>query len=231
MKHHLALHVATAGIATAVISGQAGADVITAIDNTANGTNNPAQAWKSLTSRNWNFLSFTLGESDASISSMRMALFSTEIRTYDLTWELYAVDSSNNPAGVALATDTQSQSLSAGSSNVAYHEYETGGSLASYTMMAGQTYGLLFKSDTASATLSWTRTGANHQYETGSSGFSFGSFMRTTNSGDSYTSISPTTFGLAWQMNVNTQGSSAVPGIGGVAGIAGVVLLGRRRRR
>lgn len=231
MREPAFLTFATLGVALAVNLGSARADVITAIDNTANGSNALSQNWKSISARNWNFLSFTVGQSDATISSMRMALFSSISESYDLTWELYAVDSSHNPSGVALATDTQTQSLSAGSSNVAYYEYTTGGSLASYTMMAGQTYGLLFKSNNASATLTWTRTAANHQYETGSSGFAFGQVQRTTNAGGSYNGLSPESFALAWQMNVNTEPSSVVPGAGGMAAIAGFGLLGRRRRR
>ena len=231
MRRRPEIHVLTVAFVACTIAGSATAGVISAIDNTADGTNNAAQQWKSLTASNWSFISFTVGSSDAVISSMKMALFAStgNAGSYDLTWELYALNSSgDDPSGTALATDTQSQAIDAPSSNVDYYDFTTGGSLASYTMEAGMTYGLLFKSN-AGNTLSWTRTGQSHSYETGSSGFAVNGIRRTTNSGTSYSTLND--FDYAWQMNVETAGSSVVPGAGGVAAIAGVGVLGRRRRR
>lgn len=211
-------------------SGSATAGVVSAIDNTADGTNNAAQAWKSLTATNWTYISFTVGSADVTISSMKMAMFAStgNAGSYDLTWELYATDGLDELSGSALATDTQSQYIDAPSSNVDYYDFTTGGTLGAYTMQAGTTYALLFKSN-AGSTLSWTRTGGNHAYDTGVSGFSVDAIRRTTNSGGTYSLLSD--FNYGWQMNVETAGSSVVPGLSGMATIAGAGLLGRRRRR
>ena len=216
----------TAGVIAAAIHGSASAAVVSALDNTANGTAALLGNLGSLTSSRWNFKVFTVGSSNATISSMVMGMYSTQVTTYNITWELYAVDGSNNPTGSVLASDTQSQSFT--NTNVSsYYTFTTGGTLASYSMQANQTYGLLFKSDAATTTLSWTETSAQTVYSPGSSGFSFVANRRTTNSGSSY---SDNGYYNAWQMNVNA--ASAVPGAG-LAGLAMVGLAGvsRRRRR
>ncbi|MAB70939.1 MAG: hypothetical protein CMJ54_00340 [Planctomycetaceae bacterium] len=230
MRRRPEIHILTVAFVACTTAGSATAGVISAIDNTADGTNNAAQAWKSLTATNWTYISFTVGTRDVTISSMKMAMFASSgnAGSYDLTWELYATDGLDELSGSALATDTQSEYIDAPSSNVDYYDFTTGGTLGAYTMQAGTTYALLFKSN-AGSTLSWTRTGGNHAYDTSSSEFSVDAIRRTTNSGGTYSLLSD--FNYGWQMNVETAGSSVVPGLGGMATIAGVGLLGRRRRR
>jgi len=217
------------GILAAAMAGSAGAATVTALDNTAGETATLAGSLGSLTSSRWNFKVFTVGSSNATISSMVMGMYSSTASTYNITWELYAVDGSNNPTGSVLASDTQSQSFTSVNAS-SYYTFTTGGTLASYSMQAGQTYGLLFKSDAATTTLSWTETSAGTVYSPGSpvsSGFTFVANRRTTNSGSSY---SDNGYYNAWQLNVNA--ASAVPGAG-LAGLATVGLAGvsRRRRR
>jgi len=214
------------GILAAAMAGSAGAATVTALDNTVGETAALAGSLGSLTSSRWNFKVFTVGSSNATISSMVMGMYSSTASTYNITWELYAVDGSNNPTGSVLASDTQSQSFTSVNAS-SYYTFTTGGTLASYSMQAGQTYGLLFKSDAATTTLSWTETSAGTVYSPGSSGFSFVANRRTTNSGSSY---SDNGYYNAWQLNVNA--ASAVPGAG-LAGLATVGLAGisRRRRR
>ena len=214
----------TAGIIAAAIHGSASAAVVTALDNTANGTATLAGSLGSLTATNWNLKVFTVGSSNATISSMVMGMYSSTATSYSITWELYAVNDSNNPTGLVLASDTQSRSFSSTST---YYTFTTEGTLASYSMQAGQRYGLLFKSNATGTNLSWTQTSPDTVYSPGSSGFQFVANRRTTNSGGSY---SDNSYHNAWQMNVNT--AAAVPGAG-LAGLATVGLLGvpRRRRR
>lgn len=216
----------TAGIIAAAIHGSASAAVVSALDNTANGTAALAGNLGSLTATNWNLKVFTVGSSNATISSMVMGMYSSTVSTYNITWELYAVDGSNNPTGSVLASDTQSQSFTSVNAS-SYYTFTTGGTLASYSMQAGQKYGLLFKSDAATVTLSWTQTSTNQVYSPGSSSFTYDANRRTTNSGSSY---SDNGYYNAWQMNVNA--AAAVPGAG-LAGLATLGLAGiaRRRRR
>lgn len=175
---------------------------------------------------------FTVGASNVSISSMMMGLYSTIQGSYNITWDLYAVDGSNNPTGSVLATDTQSQAFATtGGSSSAYYTFTTGGALASYNLLAGQTYGLLFRSDAPSTSLSWTNINPTAVYTPGA-GFTFVASKRSTDFGGSFNS---TSFYNAWQMNV-TPVSGAVPepgewaamGILG-AGLTGLVLRKRRR--
>ena len=221
--------VATGVAVLAVVMGAGVSQAATvALDNTNGGAATLSGTLGSITSFSWNFKVFTVGSSNATISSMVMGMYSTTVSTYNITWELYAVDGSNNPTGSALATDTQSQSFtSTGGPNSAYYTFTTGGTLASYSMQAGQTYGLLFKSDASTTSLSWTTPSPAPAYSVGTSGFTFVANRRTTNSGTSYTS---NTYYNAWQMNVS--GASAVPGAG-LAGLASIGLAGvsRRRRR
>lgn len=222
---------AAAVVLTAAWSGGSTATAATvALDNTLNKGRTLSGTAGPLTTTDWNLKVFTVGSSNATISSMVMGLFSYTQATYNITWELYAVDGSNNPDGVALATDTQQRSFtSTGGANSVYATFTTGGTLGSYSMQAGQTYGLLFKSDAVGgSSLSWTRANSNTVYSPGSSGFSFVANRRTTDSGDSY---SDSTYYNAWQLNVTP---SAVPGAG-LAGFAGLATVGRagisRRRR
>ena len=216
----------TAGVIAAAIHGSASAAVVSALDNTANGTAALQGNLGSLTATNWNLKVFTVGSSNATISSMVMGMYASTASTYSITWELYAVDGSNNPTGSVLASDNQSQSFTTANAS-SYYTFTTGGTLASYSMQANQTYGLLFKSAGGTGTLSWTQTSPNQVYLPGSSGFSFVANRRTTNSGGLYTDNG---YYNAWQMNVNA--ASAVPGAG-LAGLAMVGLAGvsRRRRR
>ena len=219
--------VATGVAVLAVVMGAGVSQAATvALDNTNGGALTLAGSTGSITSFSWNFKVFTVGSSNATISSMVMGMYSTTVSTYNITWELYAVDVSNNPTGLALATDTQSQGFTTTSSS-AYYTFTTGGTLASYSMQAGQTYGLLFKSDAATTSLSWTAPSPANLYSGGTSGFTFVANRRTTNSGSSY---SNNNYYNAWQMNVNA--ASAVPGAG-LAGLASIGLAGvsRRRRR
>lgn len=219
--------VATGVAVMAVVMGAGVSQAATvALDNTNGGALALAGTMGSMTATNWNLKVFTVGSSNAIISSMVMGMYSTTVSTYNITWELYAVDGSYNPTGSALATDTQSQSFSTGLSP-AYYTFTTGGTLASYSMQAGQTYGLLFKSDAASSTLSWTAPSPANVYSDATSGFTFLSNRRSTNSGSSFGTNS---YLNAWQMNVN--GASAVPGAG-LASLATIGLAGvaRRRRR
>lgn len=217
--------VAVAALAAATGVGSTAAAGTIALDNTAGGTASLRGDMGSLTSTNWNLKVFTVGSSDATISSMAMGFYASSVANYDITWELYAVDGSNDPTGAVLASDTQSQSFTR---SAAYYTFATGGDLASYSMQAGQTYGLLFKSNASGPVLSWTQTNAASIYSPGSSGFSFVANRRSTNSGTSFNSNS---YYNAWQME--TSASSAVvpgPGVAGLAfiGLAGVA--GRRRR-
>lgn len=228
-RRHRTAHFAITAVLMS--TGSATAGVVSAIDNTADGTNNAAQAWKSLTATNWTYISFHVGNRDVTISSMKMAMFASSgnAGSYDLTWELYdTTGPSSALTGSALASDTQSEYIDAPSSNVDYYDFTIGGTLGAYTLEADTSYALLFKSN-AGNTLSWTRTGGNHAYDTGLSGFEVDAIRRTTNSGATYNDLSD--FNYGWQMNVETAGSSVVPGVGGVAAIVGVGILGRRRRR
>ena len=186
----------------------------------------------SITISNHNLKVFTVGASNVTISSMMMGLYSNIPSSNNITWNLYAVDGSNNPTGSILATDTQSQAFATtGSASKAYYTFTTGGTLASYNLLAGQTYGLLFRSSALSATLSWTTLASPTVYTPGA-GFTFVANRRSTNYGNSFSTSS---YYNAWQMNV-TPVSGAVPepgewaamGILG-AGLTGLVLRNRRR--
>ena len=197
-----------------------------ALDNTAGGTATLSGLLGSIEVARWNVRVFTVGSSNATISSMKMGMYSSSLATYNITWALYAVDGSNNPTGTALASDTQSVSFtSTGGPSSALYNFTTGGSLATYSMQAGQKYGLLFKSNAATQTLNWTPTSANTVYSAGSSGFAYVTNRVTSNSGASYSGNS--TYN-AWSMTVNP--ASAVPGTG-FAAIAGLGMASMRRRR
>ena len=192
-----------------------------ALDNTAGGLSGNSSG---LSTTLWRVRVFTVGASNVSISSMKMGLYSTQVTSTSITWELYLVDGSNNPTGSALASDTQSVSFtSTGGPSSALYNFTTGGSLATYSMQAGQKYGLLFKSN--AATLNWTPSSGNTVYSPGSSGFAYVANRVTSNSGTSYSGNS--TYN-AWSMTVNA--ASAVPGTG-LAAIGGLGLAGMRRRR
>ena len=192
-----------------------------ALDNTASGLSGNSSG---LTTTLWRVRVFTVGASNVSISSMKMGLYSTQVTSTSITWELYLVDGSNNPTGSALASDTQSVSFtSTGGPSSALYNFTTGGTLATFSMQAGQKYGLLFKSN--AATLNWTPNSGSTVYSPGSSGFAYVANRVTSNSGSSYASNS--TYN-AWSMSVNA--ASAVPGTG-LAAIAGLGLASMRRRR
>ena len=195
-----------------------------AFDNTGGGTAPLKTSLATMTDETWWFKVFTVGASNATISSMSMGMWSNTTN-HNITWELYDVDGSDNPTGPVLASDTQSQVFGAtGSGNVGYYQFTTGGSLASFSMQAGQTYGLLFKTD-SSAFLNWTETVSEATYTEGG-GFTYNGGGRTFDSGNNW---STSNYRNAWSMTVN---ASAVPGTG-VAGLATVGLAGfaRRRRR
>ena len=213
------------GLAVALIAAtESHAAATIALDNTASGL---AGSSSGLTTSLWRVRVFTVGASNVSISSMKMGLYSTQTATpTSITWELYLVDGSNNPTGTALASDTQSVSFtSTGGSSSALYNFTTGGTLATFSMQAGQKYGLLFKSNAATQTLNWTPTSANTVYSAGSSGFAYVTNRVTSNSGASYSGNS--TYN-AWSMTVNP--ASAVPGTG-LAAIAGLGMASMRRRR
>lgn len=217
----------TALLALLVGSGVSQAATVVALDNTAGGTATLSGLLGSIEVARWNVRVFTVGSSNATISSMKMGMYSSSLATYNITWALYAVDGSNNPTGAVLATDTQSQQFtSTGGGSSAYYVFTTGGTLASYSMQAGQTYALAFKSDATDTSLSWTTPSGNPSYAPGSSGFTYVQSLRTSDNGNTY---SVNTFNNAWQMNVSV---AAVPGSGAL-GIAGLGLAGvaRRRRR
>lgn len=194
-----------------------------AFDNTGGGTAGLKTSLATMTDATWWFKVFTVGASNATISSMTMGMWSNTAN-HDITWELYAVDGSNNPTGSALASDTQSQVFGAtGSANGDYYQFTTGGTLASFSMQAGQTYGLLFKTD--SSTVNWTETISADNYTAGG-GFTYNGGGRTFNSG---TTWSTSTYRNAWSMTVD---ASAVPGTGLASlAIIGLVGVSRRRRR
>lgn len=204
---------------------------IAALDNTAGGTATLATSLGSLTTQRWNFKVFTVGASDATISSMVMGLWSSEQTTYNLTWDLYNVDVDNNPTGTVLATDTQSQDfLTTGGENASYYTFTTGGTLGSYEMTAGETFGLLFRSNAISSSLSWTEPSSGSIYSPGSSGFTFVANRRTTNSGSSY---SDNGYYNAWQMNIGSGGTvpepSALALLLSGAGLLGGTVLRRKK--
>lgn len=228
--------VVIAAVAGSAATGTASASTITALDNTLAGPLSGNRA--TISDTDWVFKTFTVGTSNVRISSMKMGLYSEQAvglsSTFNITWELYTVDGSNNP-GTLLASDTQSQVLAgSGTANPStgsqYYTYATGGTLGSYFMQAGQTYGILVKTDDLDANefFHWTRVDPNTVYSTGTSGFTFGANRRTGTAGSSW--FNNTAFYNAWQLNVTT--AAAVPGSGlaaiGALGLAGVA---RRRRR
>lgn len=175
------------------------------LDNTAGGTATLAGNLGSLTASNWNVRVFTVGGSNVSITQQVMGLYENSNVTRNITWELYAVDGSNNVSGALLASDTQAVTLpGGGGASSAYYTFNTGGTLANYSLQAAQTYGLLFKSDATSTTLSWTQTSPNTVYAP-SEGFSYVANRRTTNSGSSYSS---NTYYNAWSMTTSGVASS-----------------------
>jgi len=215
------------GVVAASIHGSANAAIVTALDNTGNGSATFSSSNSRISTSEWQLRVFTVGPSTATISSMTMGLYSmTANTTHAITWELYLVDGSNNPTGPLLATDTQSQ-LFVGAFSAAYYTFTTEGTLGSFEMTAGQTYGLLFKSSTADESLRWSADDGNTVY-VGSGGFSYVANRRTTDSGSAY---GDSIVYNAWQMNVSVP--SAIPGGTGLAALAcgAIGLRGRRRSR
>ena len=180
------------------------------LDNTAGGTGTLSGTLGSLTTARWNFKVFTVGTSNVQITQQTMGLYesSSEEIARNITFALYGVDGNNDPTGTALASDTQEVTLpGGGGSSADFYTFNTGGTLAAYTLQAGQTYGILFSSDAPSTTLSWADMASDDIY-TASEGFTFVANKRTTNSGSSY---SDNGYYNAWSMTTTGGGGASVP--------------------
>jgi hypothetical protein len=172
------------------------------LDNTINGTNSITTSLGSITVNNYQAKIITTpGTGSWSLDAMKMALYDSGSPSRIVTVDLRAVDGSNNPTGLVLATQSFTVNLTA---TPTYYDFDLNQNI--WGLNAATTYAFVFRSDAPNATTSWTQPPSNNTYST-SLGFTFVESRRSTNGGSTWSANS---YNNGLQLSI-VSSSTAVP--------------------
>lgn len=167
-----------------IVSRQAAALDLVALDNTASLTEPITTNLGSISATNNNAKVFQVGASSAVLKSFGLSLYNATAGNANVTVKLFNVDGTNNPTGSALATDTFTASLTP---SAAYYTFNS--TLGGYSLQAGTKYALVFSgSPTSGGTISWTKAGTASlgSAYVAAPGWSYITNLRSTNSGSTW---------------------------------------------